>query len=54
MQVFLYKILNDMQVSGDNFIKERAFSRLTSRDSNKFWTAGQWMTERRGGSDVGK
>lgn len=42
-----------MQVSGDNFIKERAFSRLTSRDSNKFWTAGQWMTERRGGSDVG-
>jgi alkylation response protein AidB-like acyl-CoA dehydrogenase len=25
---------------------------LTSRDPMKFWTSGQWMTERRGGSDV--
>ena len=31
-----------------------AYSRLISRDPNKFWTSGQWMTERRGGSDVGK
>lgn len=31
---------------------ENAFSRLTSRDPNKFWTSGQWMTEIRGGSDV--
>uniref|UniRef100_A0A8C8M0A4 Uncharacterized protein n=1 Tax=Oncorhynchus tshawytscha TaxID=74940 RepID=A0A8C8M0A4_ONCTS len=30
-----------------------AFSRLTSRDPEHFWTSGQWMTERRGGSDVG-
>ncbi|XP_008931697.2 acyl-CoA dehydrogenase family member 11 [Manacus vitellinus] len=29
-----------------------AFDRLTSRDPKKFWTSGQWMTERRGGSDV--
>ncbi|XP_052545673.1 acyl-CoA dehydrogenase family member 11-like isoform X3 [Tympanuchus pallidicinctus] len=29
-----------------------AFDRLTSRDPRKFWTSGQWMTERRGGSDV--
>ncbi|XP_064882760.1 acyl-CoA dehydrogenase family member 11-like isoform X3 [Oncorhynchus nerka] len=29
-----------------------AFSRLTSRDPEHFWTSGQWMTERRGGSDV--
>ncbi|NXB51399.1 ACD11 dehydrogenase, partial [Leucopsar rothschildi] len=29
-----------------------AFDHLTSRDPQKFWTSGQWMTERRGGSDV--
>lgn len=26
--------------------------RLTSRDPDRFWTSGQWMTERTGGSDV--
>ena len=31
-----------------------AFSHLTSRDPAKFWTSGQWMTEKRGGSDVGQ
>uniref|UniRef100_A0A0G4GB48 Acyl-CoA dehydrogenase/oxidase C-terminal domain-containing protein n=1 Tax=Chromera velia CCMP2878 TaxID=1169474 RepID=A0A0G4GB48_9ALVE len=30
----------------------RAYERLTSRDPSKFWTSGQWMTERAGGSDV--
>ncbi|NXC41168.1 ACD11 dehydrogenase, partial [Penelope pileata] len=29
-----------------------AFDHLTTRDPKKFWTSGQWMTERRGGSDV--
>jgi alkylation response protein AidB-like acyl-CoA dehydrogenase len=29
------------------------FGHLTSRDPNEFWTSGQWMTERSGGSDVG-
>src|SRR6185369_8715551 len=29
------------------------FKHLTSRDPNEFWTSGQWMTERTGGSDVG-
>jgi putative acyl-CoA dehydrogenase len=29
------------------------FAHLTSRDPNQFWTSGQWMTERTGGSDVG-
>ena len=28
------------------------FSHLTSRDPDKFWSSGQWMTEKRGGSDV--
>mmetsp|Transcript_57977 Transcript_57977/g.188630 ORF Transcript_57977/g.188630 Transcript_57977/m.188630 type:complete len:681 (-) Transcript_57977:49-2091(-) len=31
---------------------ELAFDRLTSRDPACFATSGQWMTERRGGSDV--
>ena len=29
-----------------------AFRHLTSRDPASFWTSGQWMTERTGGSDV--
>ncbi|XP_076838590.1 acyl-CoA dehydrogenase family member 11 isoform X2 [Brachyhypopomus gauderio] len=29
-----------------------AFERLTTRDEQRFWTSGQWMTERKGGSDV--
>jgi alkylation response protein AidB-like acyl-CoA dehydrogenase len=29
-----------------------AFQHLTSRDPRRFWTSGQWMTERTGGSDV--
>jgi alkylation response protein AidB-like acyl-CoA dehydrogenase len=29
-----------------------AFGHLTTRDPDRFWTAGQWMTERTGGSDV--
>lgn len=31
-----------------------AFGRLTTRNPEKFWTSGQWMTEKKGGSDVGK
>jgi putative acyl-CoA dehydrogenase len=29
-----------------------SFDHLTSRDPSSFWTSGQWMTERSGGSDV--
>ncbi|GIX67644.1 acyl-CoA dehydrogenase family member 11 [Caerostris extrusa] len=31
---------------------ENAFNNLISRNPKTFWTSGQWMTERRGGSDV--
>ncbi|XP_030592872.1 acyl-CoA dehydrogenase family member 11 [Archocentrus centrarchus] len=31
---------------------EEAYSRLTTRQPERFWTSGQWMTERQGGSDV--
>jgi alkylation response protein AidB-like acyl-CoA dehydrogenase len=39
--------------AGNQAIVERALPRLTSRDPAVMWTAGQWMTERTGGSDVG-
>ncbi|MDL1948489.1 acyl-CoA dehydrogenase [Acidobacteria bacterium ACD] len=37
---------------GNRELCERAVPRLTSRDPEKAWTSGQWMTERTGGSDV--
>ncbi len=33
---------------------EKAFKSLTSNDPKKMWTSGQWMTEKRGGSDVSR
>jgi len=39
--------------SGNRDLVERALPRLTSRDPERFWTSGQWMTESSGGSDVG-
>ncbi len=42
-----------IEVHGDEELKNGAFKHLTSRDPQKFWTSGQWMTERTGGSDVG-
>jgi acyl-CoA dehydrogenase len=35
-------------------LRERVVPRLTSRDPERAWTCGQWMTEREGGSDVGR
>jgi alkylation response protein AidB-like acyl-CoA dehydrogenase len=42
-----------IELYGDSSLREGAYSRLTSRDPSRFWTSGQWMTERTGGSDVG-
>ena len=39
--------------SGNRALAERALPHLTSRDPDRFWTSGQWMTESTGGSDVG-
>ncbi len=39
---------------GDRDLIDRAVPRLTSRDPGHAWTSGQWMTERPGGSDVGR
>ncbi|CEF63651.1 Short-chain specific acyl-CoA dehydrogenase, mitochondrial [Strongyloides ratti] len=32
---------------------KNAYDRLVSRNGKEAWTSGQWMTEKRGGSDVG-
>src|SRR5262249_12515205 len=37
----------------DPALADHAVPRLTTRDSERMWTSGQWMTERSGGSDVG-
>lgn len=41
-----------LELLGTAELKSRAFKNLTSRDPKTFWTSGQWMTERSGGSDV--
>lgn len=38
---------------GNKELIDRAMPHLTSRDPATFWTSGQWMTEKTGGSDVG-
>jgi len=43
-----------LEVMRDEELLAGAFARLTSRDPDRFWTSGQWMTERAGGSDVGR
>jgi putative acyl-CoA dehydrogenase len=37
---------------GSPELQANAFKHLTSRDPATFWTSGQWMTERTGGSDI--
>lgn len=41
-----------IELFGDEHLKSKPFRHLTSRDPNQFWTSGQWMTEKEGGSDV--
>ncbi|NXG78808.1 ACD11 dehydrogenase, partial [Baryphthengus martii] len=43
------KVIESLGIPGS---LKNAFDHLTSRDPKKFCTSGQWMTERRGGSDV--
>jgi len=42
-----------LEVHGDARTRP-AFEHLTTRDPARFWTSGQWMTERTGGSDVSR
>jgi alkylation response protein AidB-like acyl-CoA dehydrogenase len=41
-----------IEVHGDDWLRQNPLPRLISRDPEQFWTSGQWMTERTGGSDV--
>jgi putative acyl-CoA dehydrogenase len=41
-----------LELYGNDSQKSRGFRHLTTRDPKEFWTSGQWMTERTGGSDV--
>jgi alkylation response protein AidB-like acyl-CoA dehydrogenase len=45
------QLLNKKDISDTSKIED-AYKHLTSRDPNEFWTSGQWMTEKKGGSDV--
>eukprot|EP01119_Soliformovum_irregulare_P016668 TRINITY_DN4863_c0_g1_i2.p1 TRINITY_DN4863_c0_g1~~TRINITY_DN4863_c0_g1_i2.p1 ORF type:complete len:487 (+),score=136.83 TRINITY_DN4863_c0_g1_i2:336-1796(+) len=41
-----------IELFGDESDKQEYLPHLLSRDPQQFWTSGQWMTERAGGSDV--
>lgn len=41
-----------IELHGSPDLKARAHKFLTSRNPEEFWTSGQWMTEKTGGSDV--
>ena len=41
-----------IELYGDDYLKEHALPHLISSNPKEFWTSGQWMTERTGGSDV--
>ncbi len=41
-----------LELYAEDDLKKRALPHLISREPKTFWTAGQWMTERTGGSDV--
>ena len=43
-----------LEVHGDSDMRQRFLPHLLSRDPEQFWTSGQWMTERTGGSDVSR
>lgn len=42
-----------VQLLGPSELRDRVLPHLVGRDPAQAWTAGQWMTERIGGSDVG-
>jgi putative acyl-CoA dehydrogenase len=43
-----------LELEGEEDLQREVFPHLVSRDPHTMWTAGQWMTERTGGSDVSR
>lgn len=41
-----------LEIAGEEDLRREVFPHLVSRNPHAMWTAGQWMTERSGGSDV--
>lgn len=41
-----------LELFAEDDLRAHALPRLLSREPSTFWTSGQWMTEREGGSDV--
>src|SRR5262245_34064798 len=41
-----------IELHGDDWLKANVLPRLSAREPERFWSSGQWMTERTGGSDV--
>jgi alkylation response protein AidB-like acyl-CoA dehydrogenase len=41
-----------LELYGKEAVHQEAFRHLTSNKPEEFWTSGQWMTEKTGGSDV--
>ncbi len=41
-----------IEIYGDEGLLNHPFKRFITREADDFWTSGQWMTERSGGSDV--
>ena len=41
-----------LELCEDSTLKSQVLPHLTHRSPTEFWTSGQWMTERSGGSDV--
>ncbi|KAF1762181.1 hypothetical protein GCK72_010443 [Caenorhabditis remanei] len=46
------KTLTSLNLYGKHKLATEAVDRLRSRDPTSAWTSGQWMTEKKGGSDV--
>jgi len=41
-----------IEMYGNEYLKQNVLPRLISSEPDLFWTSGQWMTEKTGGSDV--
>lgn len=52
IQIILIRLLYHLLQNKEDSFAQEAYSRLISRDCEIAWFSGQWMTERKGGSDV--
>ena len=43
-----------IELHGETDFHKEVYAHLTSNDPKEFWTSGQWMTEKTGGSDVSR